>query len=79
MATKMKYKATEIKSPVFVTASLKIFKSPNSKDPNTLRTREIIQELLETCSEDYLKFEKNSRRNMKNALFFYLILVLKGA
>ena len=78
-ATKQRYRADEIKSPVFVTASLKIFRSPNSKDPNTLRVRELIQELLEACSDSYLKFETTARRNMKNCLFFYLILIIRGA
>lgn len=76
--TKQKYTSADLKTPVFVAASRKIFKSsPNTKNENIIRVRNMINEMLETCSTKYLSYGPTQQRNLRNALHFYFVLLVQ--
>jgi len=75
--TGTKYTAKDLKSPVFITASLKIFKSPNTRDTNMLKVKSMLTSFLEAYSVEYLNFGKTQKAKLKNAVFFYFVLVIQ--
>jgi hypothetical protein len=53
--TSQKYTAKDIKSATFISASTSTFRrSPNTKNENTLRVRNMINDILENVSTDYI-------------------------
>jgi len=75
--TGVKYTAKDLRSPVFLTASLKIFKSPNTRDKNMLKVKSMLTKFLESYSVEYLNFGKTQKAKLKNAVFFYFVLVIQ--
>jgi len=75
--TGKKYGVEELKSPVFLTGALKVFKSPNSKDQNILKARNMLNDMLKNNSVDYINFGVTQKRNLKNAVYFYFILLIQ--
>jgi hypothetical protein len=75
--TEQKYSAADLRTPTFITASLKIFKSPNTKDRNMLTVKKMLEEFLRSYSVEYLNFGKTQQGKLKNAVFFYFVLVIQ--
>jgi hypothetical protein len=78
--TGIKYTAADMRSPVFIRASMDIFKrSKNTDDPNIKNVTRIVQKMLKSYSTEYLNFGTTQKRNLRNALYFYWVLVAKMA
>lgn len=75
--TGVKYTVADLKSPLFLRASMDIFKKPGTKDANMLKVRELLNKMLESHSTEYINFGKTKRYDFKNALFFYFVLLVK--
>jgi len=77
-STKQKYSSKDLRSPVFVAASRKIFlSSPNTKNENVIRVRTMINEMLESCSTEYINYGTTQKRSLRNALHFYFVLLVQ--
>lgn len=75
--TGKKHVATDVKSILFIENCKYFFNSPNSKDINILKVREITAEYLEELSDYYQTHISNdSRRNLRNAVFCYFVYLI---
>ena len=75
--TGKKHVASDVKSVLFIENCKYFFNSPNSKDVNILKVREITTEYLEELSEYYQTHSSNdSRRNLRTAVFCYFVYIL---
>lgn len=73
-----KYTAKDLQTAVFINASAQTFRrSPNSKNQNTLRVRDMMKNILETVSTDYLSWGPTLKANLKYALHFYILLIIQ--
>ena len=67
----------DVKSILFIENCKYFFNSPNSKDINILKVREITAEYLEELSDYYQTHISNdSRRNLRNAVFCYFVYLI---
>jgi len=76
-ATGRKFTSQEFKSPVFLTGALKLFKNKNTRDINIINTRKMLNDMLEKHSGDYINFGKTQRAKLKNAVYFYFVLLIQ--
>lgn len=72
-----KYTASEIRTPVFLSGAMKIFKSPNSKNVNLLNAKTLLDDLMNIYSNEYVLLEKNTKRLYKNAFYFYIVMIIR--
>lgn len=77
-STGKKYTMADFKTPVFIRASMEIFSYSHLKDENMLKVKEILKEMLEEHSTEYINFGTTGQRNLRNAMYFYWILLLKS-
>jgi hypothetical protein len=76
--TKQKYTAKDIKSATFISASTSTFRrSPNTKNENTLRVRNMINDILENVSTDYITWGTTKKSGLKYAFHFYLLMIIQ--
>jgi hypothetical protein len=73
--TGKKFSAEELRTGIFVNISQKTFaKSPNSKNENILKVRELMEEILLDCSTHYIDWGTTKKSALKKALHFYFVL-----
>jgi hypothetical protein len=72
------YSAGDLKTPLFTMASVQTFKySPNTSNRNIITVREMVNEMLENHSNEYLNYKSTLRTNLRNALHFYFVLLIQ--
>lgn len=72
-----KHTSADVKSILFIENCKYFFNSPNSKDVNILKVRELTTEYLEELSEYYqLHTSADSRRNLRTAVFCYFVYLI---
>lgn len=72
-----KHISSDVKSILFIENCKYFFNSPNSKDINILKVRELTAEYLEELSEYYqLHTSADSRRNLRTAVFCYFVYLI---
>lgn len=75
--TGKKHVTTDVKSPLFIENCRYFFMSPNTKDPNILKVREMTLDFLSQLCDYYKMHTGNSTRtNLKNAVYTYLVFLL---
>jgi hypothetical protein len=73
-----KYSAKELKTAVFASNVTKIFaKSPNAKNENVLRVRDMMNDILENVSTEYINWGNTKKSALKKAVHFYLVLIIQ--
>lgn len=78
-ATKKRFTMPDFKSPIFIRKAEDILlNNPNTKNVNQLKVKEILREMLEDHSAEYLRFGTTQKTNMRKALAFYWILLVKN-
>jgi len=77
--TGMRYSAKDIKeNPIrFLDASLRLFKTHNTKDKNILNLKTLLKEMLTKYSMEYINFKDIQKRNLERAVYTYLILMTR--
>lgn len=77
--TGMRYSAKDIKEhPIkFLDASLRLFKTHNTKDKNILNLKALLKEMLTKYSTNYINFKDIQKRNLERAIYTYLILMTR--
>lgn len=75
--TKKKFTTADLKSPVFVSNAVKIFKSPNTRDKNLLKVRKMLKEFLRKHSASYVNRGMTVQRNMEKSFFIYCVLLIQ--
>jgi hypothetical protein len=76
--TGKKFSGEDLRTAIFISNSQRNFaKSPNSKNASTLRVREMIEEFVKDCSENYVTWGNTKRSALKKALHFYFLLVIQ--
>lgn len=75
--TGKRYTMTDFKSPMFIKASLEIFKKPHTDDKNMLKVKELMNKMLTEHSTYYINWKTSQQTSLKNALYFYWILIAK--
>jgi hypothetical protein len=77
-ATGEKYSARDLKTAVFASNVTKIFaKSPNAKNENVLKVREMMNDILENVSNEYINWGSTKKSALKKAVHFYLVLIIQ--
>ena len=75
--TGKKHISSDVKSVLFIENCKYFFNSPNSKDVNILKVREITTDYLNELSEYYQTHTSNdSRRNLRTAVFCYFVYLI---
>ena len=75
--TGKKHIANDVKSILFIENCKYFFNSPNSKDVNILKVRDITTDYLNELSEYYQTHTSNdSRRNLRTAVFCYFVYLI---
>jgi hypothetical protein len=75
--TQKKFTANDLRSPIFLTSALKVFKSPHTNDENMLRVQKMLREMLNEHSIEYINFGNTQKRKLEKALFFYFVLLIQ--
>lgn len=73
-----KYNASDLKTPVFLSSIMNIYKYSNVKDINILTVKKVIIEMLEK-TDYYNQLQVTRQGVMKSALLFYFALFLQNA
>jgi hypothetical protein len=73
-----KYSARDLKTAVFASNVTKIFaKSPNAKNENVLRVRNMMNDILENVSTEYINWGNTKKSALKKAVHFYIVLIIQ--
>lgn len=76
-STEKRYTANDLKTPVFLTVSLQLFKIHHTSDENMLRIQKMLREMLNGHSVEYINFGNTQKRKLEKALFFYFVLLIQ--
>jgi hypothetical protein len=76
--TGKKFTAKDLRTAIFISFSQRMFaKSPNTKNQDILRVRDMIEEFLMECSKKYVGWGNTQRGALKKALHFYMVLTIQ--
>lgn len=75
--TNRKFTQKDIKTVLFIKITDEIFRKPNTKDENILTVKNLVREMLESCSDTYRGYKTASKSKMENALFYYFVLIAR--
>jgi hypothetical protein len=77
-STGQKFTAKDLRTAMFINHSSQTFRrSPNTKNENTLRVRNMIAEMLENVSTEYVNWGTTKKSALKYALHFYLLMIIQ--
>jgi hypothetical protein len=73
-----RYNVKDLKTAIFTNNVSKMFaRSPNAKNENVLRVREMMENLLTECSTHYIDWGTTKKSALKKALHFYFVLLIQ--